>query len=349
MNPKQPERGFPENPELKVLGTQTEEYHHGIPLAGWESVENALNTFASGASRGAHATEDHNVKAYSEAGALGGILFLLSNNRVSANSFVGEMLEEAKVSVQNRGKWHRSYDYDGQGVFHKTTVEITALEKPKDAYLLGLNAAYVGKEVEDGLAAHLGVEQGLQRKSVNIQIAPDGDQVNIDFDKVLAKLRKVELDKVTATLSRSESLLNLAKMADGIHALFEEPRAQNEPHLLTGQDVVSYFLTADKYGSEPDPLVLGSKGEVELALSLGVGSRFEFDHGKRSDSKWTGEGPILMAPVPTDYDDKKQTPYLNITAQAVSEKKYDRLPLVSPESKQIAEDLIVAVSQAFQA
>ena len=317
-------------------------------MAGWDSVESGLNTFESGASRGSHATEDHNVKAYSEAGPLGGILFLRANNRVSGSSFVGEMLEEAKVSIQNRGKWQRSYDYDGQGVFHKTSVEITALEKPKDAYLLGLNAAYVGKEVEDGLAAHLGVEQGLQRKSANVQIAPNGDQIHIDFDKVLAKLKGIKLEKATAVLSRTESLLNLAKIADGIHALFEESRIQNKPHLLTGQDVVDYFMTTDKYGSEPDPLVLGSKGEVELALSLGVGRRFVYDHGKRSDSQWIGEGSVLSAPIATDYEEKKITPYINITAQKASKDKYSRLPIIEPQSRQIAEDLISSVVQAFR-
>lgn len=311
-------------------------------------MENAINTFASGASRGSRATENHAFQAYSEMGPLEGFLFLQANNRVSGSSFVGEMLKEAKADIQNRGKWRRSYDYDGQGVFHKTSVEIIALNEQKDKFIVGLNAAYVGKEVEDGLAAHLGVEQGLQRKSANIQIAPDGDQVHINFDKVLAKLKGIELERATVALSRTESLLNLVKMADGIHALFEESRSQHKSDSLTGQAVVDYFMTTDKYGSEPDPLVLGSKGEVELTLSLGVGRRFVYDHGQRSDSQWIGKGSVLSAPVATDYEEKRITPYLNITAQRASKEKYSRLPIIDPQSKQVAEDLIAAVSQAFQ-
>jgi hypothetical protein len=310
-------------------------------------VENALNTFASGASRGSRATEQHNIQAFSELNPLGGFLFLQANNLVSGSSFVHKMLEEAKTGIQDRGKWSRHYDYDGQGVFHKTTVEITGLKEPKETYVLELNAAYVGKEVEDGLAAHLGIEQGLQRKSANIQIAPDGDQVHIDFDKVLAKLKGIELEKATAALSKTESLLNLARMTDGIHALFAEPNPAHEPHPLTGQDVMNYFMTTDDHGSEPDPLILGSKGEVELTLSLGIGRRFVYDHGLRSDSKWIGKGSVLSAPVSTDYEEKKITPYLNITAQRASKEKYSRLPIIDPQSRQAAEDLISAVAQAF--
>ena len=340
---------LPETPELNVLGVEINEYRAGIPLAGWDSVESALNTFASGASRGSCATEDHNFKAYSEMGPLSGILFLRGNNKVSGSSFVDEMLEEAKTGIQNRGKWRRSYDYDGQGVFHKTSVEITALKEPKDAYLLSLNAAYVGKEVEDGLAAHLGVEQGLQRKSAKIQIEPNGELVQIDFDQALSKLKEIKLEKTTMVHDGIKSLLNLVRMTDGIHALFAEASPeQKEDRGLTGQDVVNYFMATDKYGSEPDPLVLGSKGEVELALSLGVGRRFTYDHGQRSASQWEGKGSVLTAPVGTDYEDKSVVPYLNIVAQRASEEKYSRLPLVDPQSKQVAEDLISAVARAFQ-
>ncbi|GEM_PF-6545023 len=104
-------------------------------------------------------------------------------------------------------------------------------------------------------------------------------------------------------------------------------------------------MATDKYGSEPDPLVLGSKGEVELTLSLGVGRRFTYDHGQRSASHWDGKGSILTA---TDYENKKTVPCLLITAQRASEEKYSRLPLVDPQSKQIAEDLIAATAKAFQ-
>lgn len=259
------------------------------------------------------------------------------------------MLEEAESSVKNFGRWRRSYDYDGQGVFHKTSVEITAIKDPKDTFVLGLNAAYVGKEVEDGLAAHLGIEQGLQWKSAKIQVEPDKDSIKIDFDRVLEKLNKIRLEKRTGAISKVANILNLIGLTEGLPSLYREDRRIEEPHPLSGKDVLNYFMATDEHGSSPEPLVIGTEGNVELILSLGVGRRFEYDHGKRSDSKWAGKGSILTVPVPTDYDDKKLVPYLNVTAQAVSENKYNKLPLVTPESKQIAEGLITAVSQAFQA
>lgn len=354
MSSKQPEReSLPGSPELKVLGVDTNEYRNGIPLAGWESIESALDTFASGASRGSRATEQHNIQAFSELNPLAGFLFLQANNWVSGSSFVRKMLEEAKTGIQDRGKWSRHYDYDGQGVFHKTTVEITGLKEPKETYVLGLNAAYVGKEVEDGLAAHLGIEQGLQRKSVDIQIAPDGDKVRVDFDKVLAKLQTVKLERKAVAYHPIVDYLKLTALTEGVSSLFKEkPESGENIHEsfpITGKDVVDYFMKTDNHGSSPDPLVLGIKGEVELTLALGrVGERFTYDQGERSESRWNGEGSVLTTPLGTDYRNETVTPSLNITAQRVSKEKYNRLPLIDPQSKQVAEDLISAVAQAFR-
>lgn len=139
------------NPELDIVGVKVSEYRSGIPLQGWGKVESALRLYESGAATSSTAF-DHDTKAYGDAyGEVGAARFLFGNIR-GRGSFVDNLLNEARLSVQNRGWWSRDFEYDGPGRFHKTLVEIETLPNTKDGYLLKLGAAYVGKKVEDDLA-----------------------------------------------------------------------------------------------------------------------------------------------------------------------------------------------------
>ena len=145
--------------------------------------EAALNIFASGRSREAGATQDNLLgEAQKAGGDLAALLVLAASSRVDRNLFVTDMLAEAKSALDERGRWNRSYDYDGFGTsFLNTSVDIQKLPGAEDGYLLGLNAAYVGKEVEDGLAEALGVEQGLTWKVVTAVLEPEGERFRIDW------------------------------------------------------------------------------------------------------------------------------------------------------------------------
>jgi hypothetical protein len=164
--------------ERAITGVEISQYESGIPLKGWESVKNALNIFASGASRGSRATEQHQMQAVGESmGGFAAAFYAVAAPHMSggSSSFVEKMLQEAEPAVQSRGRWSRSYDYDGQGSFFKTTVEVNRADK-KDGYILQLNAAYVGNQVEEGLAEALGAERGLSWKNVAVEFEPAGTQ-----------------------------------------------------------------------------------------------------------------------------------------------------------------------------
>lgn len=325
--------------ELKVVGVEVDEYLSGIPLSGWENIRSALNAFASGKPRRSRATEDHNLKAYTEMHPLAGMLFLQTNRREPENSFVDRLLKEAEPAVKERGRWSRSYDYDGQGSFHKTSVEIEDItpvdEKTNDGlYLLGLNAAYVGKGVEDGLAEYLGVEQGLQRKSVHVKLEPEGNQFAIDFDKVAQKLQPLLPQLHSETEAGPENFfLNL------LSAVIKSPETETA---LTGEEIVRQMLAADSYRSrDANPIVLGTKDikddRVEVALELGrVGDRYDWRGGNRDRELWNIDGATVRGPLAQSYQEegKPELPSLILTVRRAAQKdEYSRLPVVNPDVK----------------
>lgn len=98
---RKPELEIQYIPEFRVRNVSVGEYKSGIPLAGWESVQNALYAFAAGHSRKSRAAESHNIDAYNESsGPLGGSLFFQYNNRQNPNVFVDDMLEEAEPQIK---------------------------------------------------------------------------------------------------------------------------------------------------------------------------------------------------------------------------------------------------------
>ena|SRR3989344_9484648 len=307
----------------EVTGVEVTQYESGIPLKGWESVRNALDIFASGASRGSRATEQHQMKAVGESyGGLGLAFYAIASPHMqgSGSSFVEQMLKEAEPSVKSRGSWSRSYDYDGQGSFFKTTVEVNKVGK-EDGYLLQLNAAYVGNQVEEGLAETLGAERGLSWKNVAVEFEPEGTQFKIDFDQVAEKLRGV-----VATL---------------------DTKARS----ITGKDIVAHLMKTDKYGESEGPFVLGVKDGVEVTVNLGrVGRRFEYSQGKRSEDRWHVEGATITGSLDTDYRDetKFMPPSISVSMHPKSEDKYNRLPAVDPKMKATMNGLASEIATAFK-
>jgi hypothetical protein len=304
-------------------GVEVTQYESGIPLKGWESVKNALNIFASGASRASRATEQDQMKAMGESfGGFGAAFYAIATAYISGggSSFVDRMLQEAEPSVQSMGRWSRSYDYDGQGSFFKTTVEINRADK-KDGYILQLNAAYVSNQVEEGLAEALRVERGLSWKNVAVKFEPAGSQFKIDFDQIAKRLRGV-----AATL---------------------DTRATS----IAGKDIVAALMKINQYGESEGSFVLGVKDGVEVTVSLGrVGKRFEYSQGKKSEDRWHVQGATISGPLDTDYRDETKfvAPSISIFMRPRSEEKYNRLPAVDPKMKATMHGLASGIAAAFR-
>jgi hypothetical protein len=311
------------NPELSITGVETTEYRSGIPLQGWESVASALNTYSKGGSRSSRVTRNDLEKNIVEmGGGLGlGLLFLSQGPR---SDFVEDMLDEAKAEVDSRGRWERHYDYDGQGVFHKTTVEVKRLFDIKDGYLLGLSAAYVGKAVEDGLAETLGVEQGLQWKSVHMGLTPEGsNQFRINFDQVIDRLQPVVAD-------------------------LAQPKGRNR---VSGMVVANYLMGTTEWREQARDFVLGFKDGVEVTLDLGrVERRFDYKNGNLIADNWKQEGPVLTGLLDTDYEDETKfvPPSFVVSMRRVSKEKWDRLPAIDPQMKATMNDLADRIATAFK-
>jgi hypothetical protein len=307
--------------ELTVDGIKVEEHQSGIPLIGWDSVRNALYAFAEGKSRASRATERHNINAYSQMDPLAGFGFALRNNQVRGDQFIDGMLEEAQPQIESRGQWSRSYDYDGQGRFHKTTVEITTLPEQDDTYLLELNAAYVGKEVEEGLAEYLDVRRGLQWKNAEVEVNSRNNTARIDFDNILGRLKGVR-DKLTKPPTRS---------------LF-----RRDPQPSNGKEIVDAIMKTDEYSS-PKPVVLGTDGQLEVTLGLGrVGRRYEWQSGNPGENRYQAEGGVLTVPLDTDYRDESKTvpATVKISIRRQSESEYNRLPIVDEREKAKADRIM---------
>ena len=329
----------PAERETVITGVEVSEYQSGIPLKGWESVENALRTFSSGAPRASRSTESHQMKAVAESqGAFAtGFYTIAAPHLKGGASFVDQMLEEAKRGTESQGRWHRSYDYDGVGSFFKTTVEVDQV-KGTDGYILKLNAAYVGTEVEEGLAEHLGVERGLSWKNVTVGLEPVGDQFRADFEDVVRRLDGV-ID-----------YLNLPAEA-GKKSKLPWKKGKEEPGRITGKDVVQQFLITDRYGDSGDPFILGSKDGIEVTIGMGrVGRRFEWQKGEKSEDRWHADGAVLTGPLDTDYRDETKLvpPSISISIRPESEDRYSRMPIVDPEKKELMADLAERVAKSFE-
>lgn len=314
-------------PELNITGVEISEYRCGIPLLGWDSVKGALNAFANGASKKSRATEKNQLQAIGE--EMGGFAMAFygvfaPHLQGSGNQFVEEMLQRAEPSIKKHGCWEHHYDYDGMGSFFKTTVDIKTLPEQKDAYLLELHAAYVGKEVEDGLAEYLGVEQGLQWKNVKVGLAPEGNQFKIDFDPVAEKLQPI------------------------IAELFQLKGSKR----ITGIDVANYFMTVNEYKEQAYNFVLGIKDGVEVVLNLGeVKRRFEHRNGKVVADNWSQKESVISGLLGRDYNYEDETklapPSFIISIHRFSNEKYNRLPVVDPAMKATMNDLANKIASLF--
>lgn len=282
---------------MKVTNVKVEHYNRGIPLKGWKSVRIALITYSQGHTASSQATRDNLIAATAQVGgAMGlGIYSLFDHARGSASSFVMEMLEEAESALKSRDSWSRHYDYDGVGIFHKTSVDISILDRKEDLYMLEVSAAYVGTKPEAGLAEELGIPQALRRYSVIVQVRPeDATHFAFDFGEILQALKGV---------------LNI--------------------NSNIGKEVAKHFVTGDRFhDAKPWPVYLDEIVNVTLGTGR-VENRFVYDEPGKARDTWTVDGSILHGLLDSSYEDqsKKEPPTFILT---IGSAKQDRLGYSQP-------------------
>lgn len=175
---------------MRFLTVNTTEYLSDIPLEGIEAVRNALRLFASGRTAASNATEKQLIRD-------GGIQIAMLKPLVEEvyggdDRFLTELFTSIDAGIKAHGYYSYGYDYDGVGRFLKTTVEVRKLDG--DWFILGLSAAYVGDQVEVGLAETLQIERALRHIDVTAQVEPDSELVTFDFEIISSKLATIGVE-----------------------------------------------------------------------------------------------------------------------------------------------------------
>lgn len=183
---------------MQITGVFPFAYRHYIAFEGLDALKDALRIFSTGQTKGGHATRD---KLASEGGIGGAFVVTYGINR-DDDQFLTELFAEIDERVGPRGRrkkmpkvgtrLNKSYDYGGPGAFFKSIVDVTYAGE--NIFLLGLNAAYVGNQVEIGLAEYLGLDRCVMRTGVRLDIEPTGETFNFDLDVIANGLIAAELD-----------------------------------------------------------------------------------------------------------------------------------------------------------
>lgn len=305
---------------MRILGVSREESLRGIPFHGVGSVRNALQLFMSGSTKGSQATGNRLMAD----GGLGGVVALMNKEELEAphkDSFLGRMFDQIDAALAAGRRFNYHYDYDGVGPFFKTTVEVEALRGFEELYLLHLSAAYVGDAVEVGLAEAIGAERGLMGVSVRIELAPEGDHFEIDFDDILGHLASAGLN----TLSAEQVIVALMEDA-AVRPLKSRPA----PRLRDDEYRVSLYPALYTVGSAYGPAA------VERPWSSQGGTLFgplwdDNMHSPESAPEW--RNPVVVLHVSEPYDEDNH---------------WDRQPVIDPTRRQTIRDIASQIEACFQ-
>jgi hypothetical protein len=304
---------------MQIISVVCSENCRGIPLMGWDSVKAALHAYSEGKARGARATTNQQLEAVEQshdrmAVALSIFAGVLTGN---PDAFLERMLQEAETEIRRNGYWNRSYDYDGQGNFFKTRVDIKLCDKQEDIYVLNVYAAYIGDEPENGLAEYLGIPRALLSKSVVITAEPlDASQFVFDFSAVY----------------------------DGIGGLLGLDAN-------VGRQITKHIMSGDQFDSPKGFLLMKDDG-VRVTLSLGrVKRRFVQDEDRKIRDTWRRDGPFLIGLLDESYEDrsKKETPTFSITVSKKfnHDSQYDYTPVWDAELRQRITTLVDEISKGM--
>jgi hypothetical protein len=214
--------------------------------------------------------------------------------------------------------WSVRYDYDGQGYFHKTSVDIEVLDRAEGLYQMKIYAAYVGDEPEKALAESLGVPRTLIRYTVTAQVVPHDEKYFVfDFEKILRAL-----DDTLKTQS------------------------------FSGVKVANHFMSGDKY-SNPKALQLYSDKGLSICLGLGrVERRFVYNHENSVHfDTWIVDGSVLTGLLDDSFEeiDKKEIPTFQLTVVGTKKDKYGQsLAVWDAKLKEKIENKANAIAEALK-
>ncbi len=305
---------------MQITSVVGSENCRGIPLKGWDSVRAALQAYSEGKARGARATSNHQAEAIEQMGGglAVGLMLYAGALAGSPDAFVERMLNEAETAIRRNGRWNRHYDYDSQGNFFKTTVEIELRDKKEDIYVLNVHAAYVGDAPEQGLADFLGVPRTLLSKSVVITTEPlDASRFAFDFSQIY------------------EGIGGLLGLDANV-----------------GQQIAEHMMSGDQFDG-PKGFVLKEDGDVRVTLSLGrVERRFVHEGDRKFRDTWRRDGSIVIGLLDESYEDrsKKEAPTFVITVsqKPTDENQYGYTPVWDAELRQRITTLADEIGKAMQ-
>ena len=337
QEPKNPKEKLEREKNLEVASVSTTEYRRGIPLPNdLKKLAQALDTFAYGVGEASNATRnDYRRTAntsfnvafhqmdnprYSEASPVGE----KKEGPYSTNPFIDGIVKGVEeAGSKGREKWSKSYDYDGQGRFHKTSVDVD-FDKQNEALILGLSAAYVGDKVEEELATSLGVERAVSSMGVKIELPEMADQ-----------------DLALPLEQRQSFRLDCTPLANVINSVLEKFRGQKSE--IKPEDLVSAFMKKSEYNEDEGSFTVSLGSGMSLTLNISGGSRFVYPTDKKGwdnlvDTR-KADGTAIVLPFPTrDVIDEPVTDHgkppkqiknytLTMRIERESESKYSRLSL----------------------
>ncbi len=286
-----------------------------IPLEGWTNVVEALIAYDSGRPSGSRATQDqfHRDIGGSKNGGLA--LAMAVNVGVrNAQGFVKKLLDDMEVVLKSRDRFFQDFDYDGMGTsFFKTSVEVNVIDRKKELYLLGLNAAYVGDKPEEELAKYLGIERALYSQQVVVQVGSlAGGRCEFDFEAILRKL---------------DGVLDSKK--------------------VKGEEVVRVFLDADRW----DTPHYQFKTEEGLTVTLGFGRverRIKVDNKRNETDTWRAHGSILNCELDESFEKEgeKEPATFMITVARLGKGNLN-VPIWQPKEKEQVLALANKIAAAF--
>jgi len=312
---------------MQIVSVSKSKWNNGIFFATWEGLVNGIAAFAEGRTASSYATEEHQFEAtVQSAGVEGGGLMAMFLDAVApqlANFLTERILNPAQEQFKTWPVWHGSFDYDAMGTrFFKSSVTIRKTDDP-EGYLLELNAAYVGGQVEDELAQVLGLPQALTSESVTVELTPD-EQGNLRYEI-------------------AEVIQRLTNVFQGVDII----------------DPIVYFMRTqamDRHDPKHIPVMIFN-GETPLIVEMDlVGhERWVWKDGESEDrmvfSDDEGENPkyIITAPPDMTYDDppKPRKPEVVFTIGRFSQERYNRLQLITETQKAHAEEIADQIVKAF--
>lgn len=306
---------------MKILSVECTEHEGGIPLPDLESVKGALQAFSEGRTAGSNATRNELVKA---GGGMAAIMMEMV--QPSAGSFVGRLCEEMEQSLAQRDSFRRGFDYDGVGSFFKSDVEVKRLED--GTFLLTLSAAYVGNEVEKGLAEYLDIQRGLWWTKLIVTLdAIEGDNFKIDFDPINEKLGGTVL---------------WTHSSKGIAKLIAAGKSEDYSSMIMDGGIVT--LMGGELRDTVDPSAIDHQLTVTLAIDgMSVGNYYE--------QAFEADGSVVTGPRETRWSKpgEERYPSVGITVTGnPPEDRFNRMPILVPEVQTRMRELVNDLKVRFQ-